>query len=210
MARLLPQEKRQAMEELYSDVAAGRLTASRMARMTDIPCRTAHDFVAAKGINPETSRHFASRREYEDYKARKNKRINPNTGKPFSSAAEYKRYMAATRPARYRFIWLRRHGFESMDQYANNLAVDKGFSSRYERDRVLAESRKSKPENQRLSALITERLGEMGKSKAWLAHEIGVSKTMIGYYAAAESYPSEINLQNIYAALGVTYSGNGS
>jgi len=129
--------------------------------------------------------------------------------KGFNTFGEYQQHL------------LRKRGFKSTTEYLNALAEEnfnshndyleylanlRGFKTRREYQKHLEEQRKKRLENKALSYFITKRLEELGKTKAWLAKEIGCTNQTVRKYARGVSIPDEAGLKKIFRVLGATHS----
>ena len=97
----------------------------------------------------------------------------------------------------------RRTGETYYQVYSQTRIKERGFKSSDDYQKSLARKRKNKAKNREFSCLLTQRLGELGKSRRWLARQIGCQAWTICLYARGNIIPKEENLKKIYSALGL-------
>lgn len=122
-------------------------------------------------------------------------RINPETKKPFESMSQLKDYQI-----RQRINPETKKPYNSQTEYNKHLAKQKGYSLT-EYKKYLTEKRSKRKKNRKLSALIKERLEELGQNQSWLAEQLGVSRESASLYAHGESIPKDEKLEKLFKVL---------
>jgi len=132
---------------------------------------------------------FAAREE--GWKSYEYKRLHTLERAGYKSSIDY-----------YRNHFLPSSGCHSRKEYESMLARRLGGTTSTDYQRLLRVKRSKKLRNRILSKFILRRLEELGKSRRWLAKELGKPRTNVSYYTLGESFPPKETLDQIYHVLG--------
>ncbi len=182
MARKIPEEVKEEIVRLYDN--GNGLNPRQISERIDVSYSTVYKLTRLKErMNPFTLKIFESDKEYKEFFAHTN---------GFKSYKEYENYRA------------RANGFRSRASY--NRAIEKGRKLKIKNEKRKQEEEKRKIIKQNLGDLILKRLEEFGKTKTWLAKEVGVTREAISKYSRGIYLPGDEDiLQNLFSALDVDY-----
>ena len=91
-------------------------------------------------------------------------------------------------------------------EYKKLLAEEKGYISDYAYKKRCLEQRTQRKENRELSDLIKTQLKQLGKTKIWLAREVGISKVMVHNYCSGRNMPSPHRMKQLFEILQLPYT----
>lgn len=136
--------------------------------MAQIARRTGVSYTVAYGLTRVQQRGFASYSEYRALLAKE---------RGFSSHYEYVEDL------------LQQRGFSSDSQYREHLAQQKGFLSDSKYREHLSKQRCQQQRNRKVSALVNQRLRQLGRNQSWLARQLGVSRQAASLYVQGKLVP---------------------
>lgn len=114
-------------------------------------------------------------------------------------------YVAKIFGVSYSHVWgitrAEERGYDSYRDYQISWVKNLGFGTRKEYEANRARKRQKRPENKRLSGLITAELKKRGLSQSGFARMINVSRESVSKYCQGKYIPNKVILERLFSAL---------